>query len=739
MKIFGIEISLSKKESINIRPIRISSINDVEKAKNLSIAKIPNIQSKVFSYSQQQQYGRTTWNGPEYDLNEIGKIEDTESFVRQSFKKKIGLMFKEGYGYKSSDKDALSYIKIRLFQIAQASNIPELELMKRVGYSLIRTSNAFILKVRDEKASGGKTRKSPKGKKLNPIAAYFPIAPETMKANIDQKTGKILSWMQMLPDGKYQEFSPEDIIHFCIDRREGFLFGVPSIIPVIDDIRAFRQIEENIELLLYQNLFPLFHYKVGTETAPAGYTEAGEKEIDLVKEQIQIMPSEGAIVTPERHEITAIGSEGRAIHAEGYLDHFKKRVIAGLGISQIDLGDGDTTNRATANTLSRALVDAVKDIQDSLEAQWNHEVIKELLLESTFDEELISKQDLVKLQFHEIDLINKLDAEKHAVELFKQNAITWDELRAELNREPIQIPEDPNDQDPKKYPEWFKTYWKLFEEPLNLIRAVDEPYSAKAQALAQAHGSALTQKGLEQEKEGRAKEAEAEAEMDKKTKLAVAKQKTKAKKDAATLSLMDNLILDTFNELREDIISKIKNKNDISKEYITGISKMWEDYSKQKLIPFLVSELVKGFNEESREESHNGFVLINKARKEINDRINNIIKRIATQLSQQLTNNIEINKDNDIININEIQSIFDSILYRIDYMWMIETKKSYNYGKLLGMRFSGHKSFKYIVQEDCCKKCETFRDKQQFFNNIDLDDVPPLHPHSRMDFEAIKE
>lgn len=403
-------------------------------------------------------------------------LHNTDGFVRQAFKKKEGLMFKEGFGWKGANKDTIRYLKTRLAQIAQASEIPTITLLKRTARSLIRTSNAFLLKVRDPRASGGKTRTTPEGKTFKPIAAYFPMAPETMRVDLDENTGKIRKWRQVLPDGRWKDYKPEDVIHFVIDRREGFLFGVPTIIPVIDDIRALRQIEENIELLLYQHLFPLFHYKVGTETAPAGYTEDGEKEVDIVEQQIKLMPSEGAIVTPERHEIKAIGAEGRSIRAEGYLTHFKKRVFAGLGVSQIDMGDGDTTNRATAQTLSRALIDAVKAIQDDLEAQWDQLVIGELLLESTFDDRVLEEDQMVHLEFAEIDIQNKMEQEQHAAEMFKVNGLTYDEFRAALSKEPILIPEDPNDQDPKKYPEWHQTYWKLFEEPLNLIRAVDEPY-----------------------------------------------------------------------------------------------------------------------------------------------------------------------------------------------------------------------------------------------------------------------
>jgi hypothetical protein len=346
MKIFGLEIRPNHDANGTV------VIRSVTPEKTTPVSKIPSVKIATLSYAQQFARGRGVFNSAEYDLSEIGIVEDTDSFVRQAFKKKEGLMFKEGVGVQGSNKDTVQYYKTRMAQIAKATNIPTTRLLKSLGRSLIRTSNAYLIKVRDEKASGGKVRTTADGKRLKPIAGYFPAAPEMMQVSIDPKTNRVLEWAQMLPDGNYKTFKPEDVVHFTIDRREGFFFGIPTLIPVIDDIRALRQIEENIELLLYQHLFPLFHYKVGTVDAPAGYMEDGTKEVDAVEAQIKLMPAEGCLVTPERHEITAIGAEGRALRADGYLTHFKKRVYAGLGVSQVDLGDGDCYDEKT-QTLTR--------------------------------------------------------------------------------------------------------------------------------------------------------------------------------------------------------------------------------------------------------------------------------------------------------------------------------------------------------------------------------------------------
>ena len=228
-------------------------------------------------------------------------------------------MFKEGWDLVGKNPRTIKYIQTRMHQISQASNSPIDGLLRNIGSSLIRKSNCFLLKVRNIEASGGKVRSVP-GKKLSllPVAAYFVIPSETVEYKVSGN--KVSRWRQRMPDGTHKEYDPKNIIHFHMDRKEGLVFGTPSIVPVLDDIRALRKIEENIELLVYQHLFPLFHYKVGTPDAPAGMTEGGDREIDVIRQEIQYMPSEGGIVTPERHEISTIGSEGRALRAEGYLE-----------------------------------------------------------------------------------------------------------------------------------------------------------------------------------------------------------------------------------------------------------------------------------------------------------------------------------------------------------------------------------------------------------------------------------
>lgn len=404
------------------------------------------------------------WESPQWDLAECGRIIDTESIVRRAFSVKEALFTKEGYEFVGQKPERVAYIKRRLRQMENAGGTPFPVLMDWTINSLIRMSNGFWVKRRDKKASGGGVRTTKTNKTLKPIAAYFPLPAETVRFKRDEY-GKIKMYRQEVYGKEPVEFNPDDVIHYFFDRREGFSVGTPVLAPIKDDIRALRRIEENIELLVYAHLFPLYHYKVGTESAPAMTYQEGLTEVEIVQREIQAMPADGCWVTPERHSIDVLGAEGEALDTKSIIEHFKQRIYSGLGVSSVDMGEGGTSNRSTAQTMSRNLVDRTKAEQKLLESFINKFVIEELLLESSFPKDtLLDEENMVRLVFKEIDNEARQALENHANQLYLQNGLSHDEMREYIGREPF------------TEEEWEKSYWRQIDEPTKLIQALDEPY-----------------------------------------------------------------------------------------------------------------------------------------------------------------------------------------------------------------------------------------------------------------------
>lgn len=394
--------------------------------------KAPNLKNPVSQYGYRQSFVPA-----EYNLIEISLIEDGESYVRQAFQKKTSLMFKEGEVYTGLNEQTIGYIKNRIRQIEYVTGIPWRTLLRQTGKELISKSNFFWVKVRKEQHSGGEIGV----KRAKPIAGYFPMGAENVYVKKDE-FGRVVEYEQRLPGDKNRKFKPEDVIHFRCDVKPGFTFGTPKIVPVIPDIQALRRLEENVEILFYQTLFPVFQYKVGTEAKPATTLTLQDgtviDEVSYVRQQIQNMPTEGGIVTPERHSIEYIGANGQIPNYQPVLGYFKSRVLAGLGISSLDIGDSDTANRSTADSLSKALIDSVKDYQSVMEDIINSEVISELLLEGDFGFDPLIEDNFVALKFKEIDIEEQMKKNVNSQLLYNADLIDINEAREVIGHQPLE-------------------------------------------------------------------------------------------------------------------------------------------------------------------------------------------------------------------------------------------------------------------------------------------------------------
>jgi hypothetical protein len=347
-------------------------------------------QSSVLSYGVYQSTGsgrnRVDFRPPFHDYGEIARAVDTESYLARSIQKHREYILKEGYTISGKNPETVRYIKDRLFTIAMSTGVTTSEWVRELVTNLVTYSTCHLVFRRDfSKSSGRKIRLH--GKTMDPIAGLFPMDPVSVKVK-QNIAGRPIRWKQEI-DGRYRYFDADNVLTVTIDRKSGFVFGTPYSVTVLDDIRALRRLEELVELVAHKHLFPLFHVRVGTEKNPAQDIETvgGEiiSEVDSARYEIQDMPSEGGLVTSERYDIKLLGSEGKVLDLRPYIDHFKERVMSGLRLSPLDLGQADTGNKATAAVVNRNLVDAVKDFQRVLSDQITFQLFNILLLEGGFD------------------------------------------------------------------------------------------------------------------------------------------------------------------------------------------------------------------------------------------------------------------------------------------------------------------------------------------------------------------
>lgn len=436
MRVFGFQISLNEQYQDALAKVgpKASSIY----AKKIDERSTVRVAKTTLDY--EKSIGRSDFLTPEWDFATIGRYATAESYFARSVRIKADLMLKQGWDLVGKDKRTLDYIKYRFKQLGFSASLPMEMLIHQTITDLIQYSNAFWVRERRpaELIPGTRERIVPTKKNpLEPTAAFFHLPPEMVSFRKTAK--KVVEYRQDLPDGTYRVWSAEDVVHFYFDRKGGLICGMPQIIPVMEDIKLLRTLEENIALLVHKNLFPLFHIKVGSKEEPAGTNyETGELEVKEVRDMIQTMPSEGLLVTDHRQEINAVGSESKALRIEGYLQHFKTRTLGGLGISGIDVGETATANKATSEVVSKQLIDGVKSYQRVFEWFMNFFVIKELLLEADFAKEIpiLSDDFQVLFKFPEVDIESKIKWENHAIQKWLNNGSSFDEFRIELGYDP---------------------------------------------------------------------------------------------------------------------------------------------------------------------------------------------------------------------------------------------------------------------------------------------------------------
>lgn len=682
--------------------------------KSVRIARVRSIIDPTSNYAQTSGGTRYTGDGfnpPEYDFETIGQAEDTEAYVMQAHVKKLALMFKEGYEIYGEDQQSCEYIKKRLSQIERASSSSIWSLLVSIGHDLIRYSNSYVVKVRKEfdakgrPVSGGMARTTPEGKKLDPIAAYFRLSPETVEIKRNKSTGKVERYRQIMPDGSRKEWPATDVIHFVFNRKGHFDVGTPTIVPVLDDIRALRRIEQNVEILVHQHLFPLYHYVVGTEDAPAQVFTDGESEVNQTRKELELLPAEGMLVTAERHEIRAIGAESHALKVEGYLEHFKRRIIAGMSMSAVDYGEGDTSNRATADNMSRLLIDNVKFYQQVLSDQIKTFMLDELLLESTFEGDKLSLDRAVFHRFNEIDIDRKIKIETHAALMYQSNMISQTEARSRMNLNPCKETDEQEFHIEKVEKNLMKEQARLTPKPA---------------AISTATGS--------QGKTQKAKKATA-------TKTRPSNQHgTKQGPEKRRSHITDATIKGHFDDLLTDVIELVErdgekvNQNYVRQVILGAATAIKTDYETKITGAMRRGMRSVGYSGSDAED------LIERKVTPMKTSFDSHVDRLFRQLERLVDGILRVGGDK-----SEIRLAFGTLRYRTRFIDVTDLQRAENFGAGLGLNALGHDrgvSVQHSDEDDICKELDG---TEVDLLALTIGDVPPYHPMCQCEIKAVEE
>lgn len=423
-----------------------NSVNITDKALDpgqvKGLSKAMKIASLALGFQGTNYYFNTRANfeRPAYDFERLMQAVDTDSYVKQAMSKYKDLFWKEGWEITSENTEAISYLLQRIDFMEIAMKRPFVDFLIEVSDQLFKFSNAFIVKARGDLGEYFPDKLSPMTGEL-PVIGYYLIPTEQVRIFRD-KHNRPKSYRQETDPLTYMplEANPvwaaEKVIHLHFDRKTGRAFGTPFLINVLDDVIALRQIEEDIQNLVHRELFPLYKYKIGTAEQPAEPEEITQAAIE-----IENLRAEGGLILPFRHDVEVIGSQGAALDASQYLDHFKERVAVGLGVAPHHLGMSmNGGNRSVTERLDVALYDRIKQMQKLFSEMIRLNIFNELLFEGGFDPisnpAESSTSDRCYFKFKEIDVDTQVKKENHIIQKFVSNLITLDEARLALGYDP---------------------------------------------------------------------------------------------------------------------------------------------------------------------------------------------------------------------------------------------------------------------------------------------------------------
>ena len=412
--------NLPLKESDVQLPRKRSGISDL-------IMKI-----KAVGYVNNNTYRREKFQRCEYNLSEIRDASEADSYVKIALTKYSYMIYKAGWTLKSENQEAIDYIMYRWRLMSYQTDKPMDILFQEVADDLVRYSNAFLIKARvDKMPPTCKVKATGVDSTGRPVGGYFRVDPSSVKIKRD-KHGNILKYEQGRGEEKKQ-WNKEDVIHIYMDKDGNNAYGTPRIIAALDDVKLLRKIEGNMVALIHRFSMPLYHWKIGI---PQAGFQASDPEIQKAKREIEGSSLDGLIITNEKTEIKAIGSEGSAMNMAPYLEYLENRVFSALGVSASQMGRGGA--KQDADSMEQQIHDTVKYIQRMLSKFIEHGIINELLAEGGFD--IFDPKNEVQYVFEEISLETKIKKENHEMLKWQSNVTTFEEGRRRMGLR--DVPED---------------------------------------------------------------------------------------------------------------------------------------------------------------------------------------------------------------------------------------------------------------------------------------------------------
>ena len=626
------------------------------------------------------------FESPDIDLSEIKDAINGDSYIKMAISKYSQLIFKAGYNIVGSNDAAAEYLRGRLRMMSFMTSIPIDVLFQQTTDDLIAYSNAFWVKSRQPMTNiGGLAAKGVLD--TNPVCGYFRMDPTTVTIKRD-KNGTIKQYQQEAGNNK-KTFKPTDVIHFYIDKAGGAAFGTPRLVAALEDVKLLRKIEGNILNLIYRFSIPIYQMKIGLPQA--GFM-ATDREISEAKKEVEKMSSDGVLVTNERTEFKAIGAEGEAIDATGYLNYFEKRVFSALNMSEAMMGRGGS--KQDADSMEEQVHDTVKYIQSRFSIFVREMVFNELLLEGGYNP-IMNEPDICQFQFNEINNETRVKMETHALNQFQGNAITFEEMRQRVGMRADNVDES-------------RLYANMIQQPNDLALI-------QAKAIATGSGNSPGKDAKQKSNSGTVKST----------------MQPQNQNGKGFAHVKENLrTSDLLSKTQKNVDDYKKNFSKVYKRYRTARNDLCElSGNCDSILPIAKDGIVRELKLYADAQAQNGIMKAIKDSKKSEITLNKLPMTLIDSKIESITNGIfkDIAKKlKTIEGRQEKEAVFDAMEYRLRFLSEHVVAKSYWYAYAKTCAQLGlERLYVNFGKSDDGKNHERIIHTKYFC----LDDIPPYHAY----------
>ena len=222
-----------------------------------------------------------------------------------------------------------------------------------------------------------------------------------------------------------------DLLILTYRKGPDSVYGIGMGFSALEDINILRSLEQVIAIMIKKFAIPTMLHTVAR---PAGFVGSLQQEINNAHNLWARNGPDSIIIAPDNHDVKVIGSESSALRAEGYIKLTTARACASMGLNPYALGFESGTIGSDKAT-REMMLNRVRSIQVELSNVLQMFLLNELLWEGGFDPYTV-EEDVVRLEFTEIDMDTVIKSQNHAADLWQKEALTHGELRKHLDKNP---------------------------------------------------------------------------------------------------------------------------------------------------------------------------------------------------------------------------------------------------------------------------------------------------------------